>query len=59
MKREFLQNFKVGDQPLTKEIIDAIMAENGRDVEAATESPAGHQKRIFDKFPSVLSMEKS
>lgn len=35
MKREFLQNFKVNDQPLTKEIIDAIMAENGRDVEAA------------------------
>ena len=35
MKREFLQNFKVGDQPLSKEIIDAIMAENDRDVEAA------------------------
>ena len=25
MKREFLQNFKVGDQPLPKEIIDSIM----------------------------------
>ena len=35
MKREFLQNFKVGDQPLTKEIIDAIMADNGRDSEEA------------------------
>lgn len=35
MKTEFLQNLKVGDQPLTKEIIDAIMAENGRDVEEA------------------------
>ena len=35
MKREFLQNFKVGDQPLTKEIIDAIMDENGRDIEEA------------------------
>ena len=35
MKTEFLQNFKVGDQPLTKEIIDAILAENGRDIEAA------------------------
>ena len=31
MKTEFLQNFKVGEQPLTKEIIDAILAENGRD----------------------------
>lgn len=35
MKREFLQNFKVGDQALTPEIIDAIMAENGRDIETA------------------------
>ena len=35
MKREFLQNFKVGDQPLTKEIIDAIMDENGKDIEEA------------------------
>ncbi len=35
MKREFLLNFKVNDQPLPKDIIDAIMAENGRDIEAA------------------------
>lgn len=35
MKTEFLQNFKVGDQPLTKETIDAILAENGRDIENA------------------------
>lgn len=35
MNREFLQNFKVGDQPLPKEVIDAIMEENGRDIEAA------------------------
>ena len=35
MKRECLQNFKIGDQPLTDEIINAIMAENGRDIEAA------------------------
>ena len=34
MKREFLQNLKVNDQPLPKEVIDAIMAENGRDIEA-------------------------
>lgn len=34
MKREFLQNFKVGDQPLPNEVIEAIMAENGRDVQA-------------------------
>lgn len=35
MKREFLQNFKVGDQPLPKDVIDAIMEENGWDIEAA------------------------
>jgi len=34
MKREFLQGLQVGDLPLTKEVIDAIMAENGRDIEA-------------------------
>lgn len=35
MKREFLQNFKVGDQALPKEVIDAIMDENGNDIEEA------------------------
>ena len=35
MKREFLQNLKVGELSLTKEVIDAIMAENGRDIENA------------------------
>lgn len=35
MKREFLENLKVGEAPLTKELIDAIMQENGRDIEAA------------------------
>lgn len=33
MKREFLQNIKVGDQPLPKEVIDMIMDENGHDIE--------------------------
>lgn len=45
MKREFLQNFKVGDQPLTKEIIDAIMAENGHDIEEA--------KKPFADYDSI------
>ncbi len=35
MKAEFLQNFKVGDAPLPKEVVDAILAENDRDVQAA------------------------
>lgn len=45
MKTEFLQNLKVGDQPLTKEVIDAIMAENGRDIEAA--------KRPFADYDTI------
>ena len=45
MKREFLQNFKVGDQPLPKEVIDAIMEENGRDIEAA--------KKPFADYDSI------
>lgn len=39
MKREFLSNFQVNGQPLPKEVIDAILAENGRDVEAAKADP--------------------
>lgn len=35
MKREFLQNLKVGEEALPKEVIDAIMDENGRDITAA------------------------
>ena len=33
MKREFLQRFEVGGNPLPKEVIDAIMAENGKDIQ--------------------------
>ena len=32
MKREYLLGLQVGDNPLPKEIIDAIMAENGKDI---------------------------
>lgn len=43
MKREFLENLKVGEQALPKEIIDAIMAENGRDIEAAKKPFADYE----------------
>jgi len=33
MNRKFLEELKIGDQSLTKEQIDSIMAENGKDVE--------------------------
>lgn len=51
MKTEFLQNFKVGDQALPKEIIDAILAENGRDIEAA--------KKPFADYESVKEQLKT
>ena len=35
MKKEFLENFKVGDQALPKEVVEAIMQENQRDIEGA------------------------
>ena len=35
MKREFLLNLKVGDSPLSKEVVDAIMEENGKDINGA------------------------
>lgn len=43
MKREFLQNLKVGDQALPKEIIDVIMAENGKDIEDAKKPFADYE----------------
>lgn len=43
MKTEFLQNFKIGDQQLPKEAIDAILAENGRDIEAAKKPFADYE----------------
>ena len=43
MTREFLQNVKVGDAPLPKEVVDAIMEENGRDIEAAKKPFADYE----------------
>lgn len=39
MEREFLSNFKVGDATLPDVVIDAIMEEHKRDLEAATTHP--------------------
>lgn len=43
MKAEFLQNLKVGNQSLTGEVVDAILAENQRDVEAAQKPFADYE----------------
>ena len=45
MKREFLQNFQVNGESLPKEIIDAIMEENGHDIENA--------KKPFSDYESI------
>ena len=43
MKAEFLQNFKVGGEPLPKAVIDAILAENDRDVTEAVKPFADYE----------------
>ena len=44
MKREFLQGLMVGEVPLPKEVIDAIMAENGRDIEGVKARYADYEE---------------
>ena len=44
MKREFLQGLQVGENPLPKEVIDAIMAENGRDIEGVKARYADYEE---------------
>lgn len=62
MKREFLQNFKVGDQALPKEVVDAIMDENGKDIETAKKPFADYEtikqqlmdaNKTIDNFKSM------
>ncbi len=60
MKTEFLQNLKVGDQPLPKEVIDAIMAENGRDIEAAKKPYADYdtvKKQLKDAQTTLQGIQ--
>ncbi len=62
MKREFLQNLKVNDQSLPKEMIDAIMEENGRDIQASkfwqekyNQAEERHREELADMtFQGVL-----
>ena len=61
MKREFLQGLQVGDMPLTKEVIDAILAENGRDIEAIKAHYADYDalKEQFDQQVDTHRREMS
>ena len=51
MKREFLQSIQVGEAKLPKEVIDAIMAENGRDIQAAREAAV----KPFADYDAVIA----
>lgn len=42
MNKEFLKNFKVGNATLPDEVINAIMQENQRDIDAAKANPGGN-----------------
>ena len=61
MKREFLQEFKVGEQPLPKEVIDAIMAENGRDIQKVKANFADYAdiKEALSKLQQGQSFEEA
>ena len=61
MKREFLQSFSVGDMPLPKEVIDAIMAENGRDIQKVKANFADYEdiKEKLSKLQQDLSFEEA
>ena len=52
MKKEFLQNFKVGDQALPDDVIQAILDENGRDVDAA-KAPYADYDSIKDQLKTA------
>ncbi len=43
MKREFLQELTVEGQPLPKAVMDAIMEENGKDIQQAKKSAADYE----------------
>ena len=60
MHRDFLKNISVNGQPLPKEVIDLIMAENGRDIEAAkanTGANGGTDGKMFtqDEVNRIVS----
>jgi len=61
MKREFLLEFKVNDQPLPKEVIDAIMAENGRDIQKVKANFADYAdiKEALSKLQQDQSCEEA
>lgn len=58
MKKEFLQNFKVGGQPLPDDVVQMILDENGRDVDAA-KAPYADYDSIKDQLNTAKESLKS
>ena len=60
MKREFLQEFSVGGEALPKDVIDAIMAENGRDIQKVKANFADYEdlKAALSKLQQDQSFEE-
>jgi len=61
MKREFLQEFRVGEEALPKEVIDAIMAENGRDIQKVKANFADYEdiKQALSQLQQDQSFEEA
>ena len=61
MKREFLQSLKVGEATLPKEVIDAIMAENGKDIQLAKQAGQDWEEKynqaVADHAQQVKSLQ--
>lgn len=57
MQRKFLEELKIGDQTLTKEQIDNIMAENGKDIEA-TKAKADKTQEIENLKTQLSEKDK-
>ena len=48
MKREFVQNLRVGEQSLPKVVIDAIMEDNGRDIQSGKVWKEKYEQAVAD-----------
>ncbi|WP_324824992.1 hypothetical protein [Sinanaerobacter sp. ZZT-01] len=55
MKRKFLQELKI--EGMTKEVIDQIMAENGRDIEREKAKNKEKNKKLIEKYSLKEAMK--
>ena len=53
MKREFLEKLDIGGSKLPKDVIDQIMSENGKDIEAAKASITAERDNLRSQLDTV------